>query len=157
MTKAQLETALRNTYLSFISNAISQEMETDALAVSASELAIPCLDNEGNEKWVLIKVSIPRGTRNGQGGYDPYDGYAVAGDYALDCEEKAQKKADAEAKKQKKIAADEKKRAEKKALADANKNLKELRKIKLTEKKEEEECDDYANEYAPHELTEMLN
>ena len=48
-----------------------------------------------------------------------------------------------------------KKRAEKKALAEANKNLKELRKIKLAEKKEE--GDDYANEYAPHELTEMLN
>lgn len=132
MTKAQLETALRNTYLSFISQTISQEMETDVLPVSASELAVPCLDDEGNEKFVLIKVSIPRGTRNGQGGYDPYDGYAVAEDYAQDCVEKAQKKADAEAKKQAKIAKDEQKRAEKKALAEANKNLKELRKIKIT-------------------------
>ena len=155
MTKAQLETALRNKYLSFVSEVISKEMGTDVLPVSASELAIPCLDDENNEKFVLIKISIPRGTRNGQGGYDPYDGYAVAEDYALDLEEKAQKKADAEAKKQKKIAADEKKRAEKKALAEANKNLKELRKIKLTEKKEK--GDNYANEYAPHELTDMLN
>ena len=136
MTKAQLETAIRNRFLSFITQTISQEMEIDALPVSASELAIPCLDDEGNEKWALIKVSIPRGTRNGSGGYDPYDGYAVAEDYALDCEEKAQKKADAEAKKQKKIAADEKKRAEKKALAEANKNLKELRKIQVTPKAE---------------------
>ena len=155
MTKAQLETAIRNRFLSFIAQTISQEMEIDALPVSASELAIPCLDDEGNEKWALVKVSIPRGTRNGAGGYDPYDGYAVAEDYALDCKEKTQKKADAEAKKQKKIIADEKKRAEKKALADANKNLKELRKIKLTEKKEE--GDNYANEYAPHELADMLN
>ena len=136
MTKAQLETAIRNRFLSFITQTISQEMEIDALPVSASELAIPCLDDEGNEKWALIKVSIPRGTRNGSGGYDPYDGYAAAEDYALDCEEKAQKKADAEVKKQKKIAADEKKRAEKKALAEANKNLKELRKIQVTPKAE---------------------
>ena len=136
MTKAQLETNLRNTYLDLIRDMIVDKVETDALAVSASELAIPCLDDEGNEKFVLIKVSIPRGTRNGSGGYDPYDGYAVAEDYALDCEEKAQKKADAEAKKQKKIAADEKKRAEKKALAEANKNLKELRKIKVTPEEE---------------------
>jgi len=136
MTKAQLETALRNTYLSFIAQAISKEMEIDALPVSASELAVPCLDDEGNEKFVLIKVSIPRGTRNGQGGYDPYDGYAVAEDYAIDLEEKAQKKADAEAKKQAKIARDEKARAEKKALAEANKNLKELRKIQVTPKAE---------------------
>ena len=138
MTKAQLETAIRNRFLGFIAQTISQEMEIDALPVSASELAIPCLDDEGNEKWALIKVSIPRGTRNGAGGYDPYDGYAVAEDYALDCEEKAQKKADAEAKKQVKIARDEAKRAEKKALAEANKNLKELRKIKLAEKEEQE-------------------
>ena len=132
MTKAQLETLLRNKFLSFVSDTITQEMETDVLAVSASELAIPTLDEEGNEKFVLIKVSIPRGTRNGEGGYDPYDGYAAAEDYAIDCEEKAQKKADAEAKKQAKIARDEAKRAEKKALAEANKGLKELRKIKLT-------------------------
>ena len=136
MTKAQLETAIRNRFLGFIANSISKELDIDALPVSASELAIPCLDDEGNEKWALIKVSIPRGTRNGAGGYDPYDGYAVAEDYAIDCEEKAQKKADAEAKKQKKIEHDQKVRAEKKALAEANKNLKELRKIKLTEKED---------------------
>lgn len=137
MTKAQLETLLRNKFLSFVSDTISQEMETDVLVVSASELAIPTLDEEGNEKFVLIKVSIPRGTRNGEGGYDPYDGYAAAEDYAIDCEEKAQKKADAEAKKQAKIARDEAKRAEKKALAEANKGLKELRKINLAEKEAE--------------------
>lgn len=136
MTKAQLETAIRNRFLSFISETISQEMEIDVLPVSASELAVPCLDDEGNEKWALIKVSIPRGTRNGAGSYDPYDGYTAAEDYRIDCEEKAQKKADADAKKQAKIAKDEAKRAEKRAVAEANKGLKELRKIRL-EKEEE--------------------
>jgi hypothetical protein len=137
MTKAQLETKLRNLYLDLVREMVSEKVETDALAVSASELAIPCLDEEGNEKFVLIKVSIPRGTRNGQGGYDPYDGYAVAEDYALDLQEKADKKASAEAKKQAKIARDEAKRAEKKAVAEANKNLKELRKVQLEQKEGE--------------------
>ena len=136
MTKAQLETKLRNSFLNFVTEQVQTAFDTDVLAVSASELAIPTLDEEGNEKFVLIKVSIPRGTRNGQGGYDPYDGYAIAEDYAQDCVEKAQKKADVEAKKQAKIAKDEKARAEKKALAEANKNLKELRKIKITPDKE---------------------
>ncbi len=136
MTKAQLETSLRNRFLDMVKEMMENAEETDALRVSASELAIPCLDDEGNEKWVLVKISIPRGTRNGEGGYEPYDGYAVAEDYAIDCEEKAQKKADAEAKKQAKIAKDEQKRAEKKALAEANKNLKELRKIDITPKGE---------------------
>ena len=138
MTKAQLETKLRNSFLNFVTEQVQTAFDTDVLAVSASELAIPTLDEEGNEKFVLIKVSIPRGTRNGQGGYDPYDGYVVAEDYALDCKEKVQKKADADAKKQAKIAKDEQKRAEKKALAEANKNLKELRKIKLEGAKEDE-------------------
>ena len=136
MTKAQLETKLRNECLELLHETLDNKYGCDVLPVSASEIALPVTDAEGNEKWILIKVSIPRGTRNGSGGYDPYDGYAVAEDYALDCEEKAQKKADAEAKKQKKIAADEKKRAEKKALAEANKNLKELRKIQVTPKEE---------------------
>lgn len=151
MTKAQLETALRKTYLEMIKTMLSEQCEIDALPVGASEMAVPCLDAEGGEAWVLIKVSVPRGTRNGSGGYDPYDGYAVAEDYALDLEEKAQKKASAEAKKQAKIAKDEQKRAEKKALAEANKGLKELRKIKLAQKKEEDA--DEGPQYLDHEIS----
>ena len=119
MTKAQLETLLRNDFLSFVGEAIENDREADVLRVSASELAVPCVDAEGNEKWVIVKISIPRGTRNGEGGYDPYDGYAAA-----------------EAKKQAKIAKDQKAREEKKALAEANKGLKELRKIDVTPKGE---------------------
>lgn len=151
MTKAQMETMIRNDFLALIAQAITDTKETDALPVSASEIAVPCLDANGNETWALIKVSIPRGTRNGQGGYDPYDGYAAAEDYQIDLQEKADKKATAEAKKQAKIAKDQAKRAEKAALAEANKGLKELRKIKLSPKKEETEDD--GPQYLDHEVT----
>ena len=137
MTKAQMETMIRNDFLTLIAQAVTEQKETDVLPVSASEIAVPCLDADGNETWALIKVSIPRGTRNGSGGYIPYDGYAVAEDYQLTLQDKADKKAAAEAKKQAKIARDQAKRAEKAALAEANKGLKELRKIKLTPKKDE--------------------
>ena len=136
MTKAQLETALRNECLKLLHETLDNKYGCDVLPVSASEIALPVTDAEGNEKWILIKVSIPRGTRNGAGGYDPYDGYAAAEDYALDLEEKKVKKEASEAKKQAKIAKDEAKRAEKKALAEANKNLKELKKIQITPKEE---------------------
>ena len=136
MTKAELENKLRSDMMKRITHMITEELFTDALVVSASEIAVPLLDAEGNEKFALIKVSIPRGTRNGEGGYIPYDGYHAADDYAIDCAEKAQKKADAEAKKQAKIARDQKAREEKKALAEANKNLHELKKIKVTPVKE---------------------
>ena len=92
-SKASLENALRNEFLKFITEAIQTTFETDALAVSASELAIPCLDEEGNEKWILIKVSVPRGTRNGEGGYTPYDGYEAAQAYTEEKESKAQERA----------------------------------------------------------------
>ena len=136
MTKAQLETKLRNECLEILHETLDNKYGCDVLPVSASEIALPVTDAEGNEKWI---------------------GYAVAEDYAIDCEEKAQKKADVERKKQAKIARDEKARAEKKALAEANKNLKELRKVKLDKPKDEEEGDDYSKEYAPHELADMLN
>lgn len=92
-SKATLENGLRNKFLSFLKEAINKEFDTDTLPVSASEITIPCLDEEGNEKFVLIKVSIPRGTRNGTGGYDPYDGYAASEAYLLEQESKAQEKA----------------------------------------------------------------
>ena len=93
MTKAQVENALRNKFLSLVSEVISKDEETDVLPVRASELAIPCLDEEGNDKFVLIKISVPRGTRNGMCGYDPYDGYAASEAYKLEQESKAQEKA----------------------------------------------------------------
>ena len=132
MTKAQLETKLRNQFLGIIKSHLDSVYALDCLQVSASEFAVPCIDEESNEKYVLIKVSIPRGTRNGEGGYDPYDGYQAAEDYAMTLEDRAEKKAKAEEKKQAKIARDQQKRAEKAALAEANKGLKELRAIKVT-------------------------
>lgn len=92
MNKTQLESLIRTEYLATIQDFLSQRYETDVLPVSSNELAIPCLDAEGNERWAVIKVSTPRGTRNGEGGYIPYDGYALAEDYKLSLEDKAKKK-----------------------------------------------------------------
>lgn len=92
-SKAKLENELRQIMLEHIVDIAEGQMGTDALQVSASELAIPVVDSEGNEKFILVKVSIPRGTRNGQGGYDPYDGYAAADEYKAEQESKAQERA----------------------------------------------------------------
>lgn len=100
MSKAALETAIRNDILQAITELLQAKYETDVMPVSASELTIPVVDAEGNEKFALIKVSIPRGTRNGTGGYSAYDGYAEAEAYRLEAEEKAAKKAASAAKKE---------------------------------------------------------
>lgn len=91
MSKASLETAIRNDILSVLTSFLSEHYETDVMDVSASELTIPVVDAEGNEKFALIKVSIPRGTRNGEGGYTPYDGYAAHDEWELDKADKADK------------------------------------------------------------------
>lgn len=121
MNKATLETAIRNNILAIVRRAIETELNTDALTVSASEIALPVVDAEGNEKFAIVKVSIPRGTRNGNG-YDAYDGYAAADDYKAEQEEKAAKKAASEAKKAQAIALKERK-AEQKKVKNAIQNL----------------------------------
>lgn len=83
-SKAALETLIRNDVLASISDMLQKKFDTDILVVSASELAVPVLDAEGNEKFAVVKVSIPRGTRNGEGGYTEYDGYAAAEMYQED-------------------------------------------------------------------------
>lgn len=120
MSKASMETAIRNTMLENIMKMIDSEYATDALSVSASEIAVPVVDEEGNEKFALIKVSIPRGTRNGDGGYTPYDGYAAAEDYKLDLADKADKVRAREEKKERAAKEKERKANAKKVVRELN-------------------------------------
>lgn len=132
MGKEANKTKVRNAILEEVVKFLEEKFDTYAKAVGSGEYTLLVPDEDGNKMYANVKVSIPRGTRDGEGGYIPYDGYHVAKEYAEECKEKKEKKDAAEAKKQAKIAKDEQKRAEKKALAEANKNLKELRKIKVT-------------------------
>jgi len=121
MSKASLETAIRNDILAAFIDFLSEHYETDVMPVSASELAMPVVDAEGNEKFALIKVSIPRGSRNGDGGYDAYDGYAAAEDWKLVLADKADK----EAKRKEKAERAEKEKERKRNARKVIKNLNE--------------------------------
>ena len=92
MSKATLETAIRNDILTQIEALLTQHYDADVMPVSASELTMPVVDAEGNEKFAVIKVTIPRGTRV-DGGYEPYDGYAAADEWKTVQAEKADKAA----------------------------------------------------------------
>ena len=120
MSKAALETAIRNDILSAITAFLSENYDTDVLDVSASEVTMPVVDAEGNEKFALIKVSIPRGSRNGDGGYDPYDGYAAHEEWELDKADKADKAAKRKEKAERAEKEKERKRAAKKIIKDLN-------------------------------------
>lgn len=118
-SKAALETAIRNQILDFLVDNLSAHFDADVMDVSASELVMPVVDAEGNEKFALIKVSIPRGSRNGDGGYDAYDGYAAHEEWELVKADKADK----EAKRKEKAERAEK---EKERKREARKTIKKL-------------------------------
>jgi hypothetical protein len=92
-SKAVLENGLRSGMIEHILNMITEQYGVTALSVSTSEYAVPVKDAEGNNKYILIKVSIPRGTRDGEGGYIPYDGKQAHEDYVMEMESKAQERA----------------------------------------------------------------
>lgn len=120
MSKASLETAIRNEILTALTDFLTEHFESDVLPVSASELTIPVVDAEGNEKFALIKVSIPRGSRNGDGTYDPYDGYAAAEDWKLVLADRADKAAARKEKAERTEKERERKRAARKVVKDLN-------------------------------------
>lgn len=96
-SKASLENALRSEIMEVIVNALCEHFDLDKEKqieiVGSGEIAIPVVDAEGNDKYPKIKVSIPRGTRNGEGGYIPYDGHEAAVAYKEEKEAKAQERA----------------------------------------------------------------
>lgn len=74
----------------------------EALKVGSAEMAIPVLDKNGDEEWLVVTLKVPTGSRDGEA----YDGYAMAQDYAMKQEAKAAKAKEAAEKKAAKIAKD---------------------------------------------------
>lgn len=100
-SKKVLREALKARYVSGIIEHLELVGE-EVLRTGSNEFAIPCLDDENNEEWVVITVKVPTGSRDGEG----YDGYEVAQDYQLKLKQKAEKAEAAAQAKAKKIARD---------------------------------------------------
>ena len=101
-TKKQLHEEIRNRYLALISEYLTAQGE-EILRVKSNEIAIPCLDEDGNEDFIVMTFKVPTGSRDDG---EAYDGYGMAEQYAESVAEKEEKaKAEAE-KKAKKIARD---------------------------------------------------
>ena len=66
----------------------------EVLQTASNEFAVPVVDSEGGEHYVVITVKIPTGSRDG----DAYDGYAAAEDYRMRQTAKAEKAAEKERK-----------------------------------------------------------
>jgi hypothetical protein len=85
------------------------EQGEEVLRTNSNEIAIPTLDEDGNEEFLVLVFKVPTGSRDG----DAYDGYSMAEDYAMKVRDKAEKAEKAKAEKEKKIARDKAMREQK--------------------------------------------
>lgn len=93
-TAKQARDAVRTRYMNLVSDFLTGK-EEEVLVVGSNEFAIPVVREDGEEDFLVLTFKMPLGSRDG----DPYDGYALAEDYVLRCQQKAEKaKAAAEAK-----------------------------------------------------------
>lgn len=102
-TQTALDNELRAVYIEKVAELFKADGE-EVLRTGSSEVAFPVVDSDGNEKFIVVSVKVPKGER--KDGYVPYDGYSVAEEYEINQREKAEKKAKADVEKAKKIAKD---------------------------------------------------
>ena len=107
-SKKSLHDALRAKYIERVSKFLADAGE-EVLVTGSNEIALPCVDSEGNDEFIVITFKVPTGSRDG----DAYDGYSIAEDFKIKSAEKAEKAKIAAEKKAKKIAQDKKMREEK--------------------------------------------
>ena len=116
LTRKQLDEEIKVRFLEGVFEHLENAGE-EVLRVGSNELALPVVDVDGNERWLVVTFKVPTGSRDG----DAYDGYSMKEDYEMKLAEKAAKAeakaAKAEKDKVKKAKAEEKARA--KAQADA--------------------------------------
>lgn len=106
VSRKMLRESVKSLYLEKMAS-ILKEMGEDVGVTGSNEFNFPVVDSEGNEDFIVVKLVIPTGTRDGE----EYDGYGARNDYTLKLKEKADKAAKAAEAKARKIAQDEKRRA----------------------------------------------
>ena len=102
LTRKQLDEEIKLRFLEGVSEHLENCGE-EVLRVKSNEIALPVVDSEGEERWLVLTFKVPTGERGG----DPYDGYSMAEDYQMSLEKKAAKAAEKEAEAAKKKAKQE--------------------------------------------------
>lgn len=105
---------LRAKYLEKIGQYL-YDLGEEVLQVKSNEIAIPVVDANDEEKFIVITVKVPTGANKG---LEAYDGYAMAEDYTHNLAEKERKAEERKAKKVEKIKRDEEIRRKRKEIAE---------------------------------------
>lgn len=106
ISEAKLRAGVRDVYLAKVREHFTNDGE-DVLTIANNSIAFPVTDDNGNEYFVKVVVSVPTGSRDDK---EPFDGYAVAEQHKMNLEAKAAKKAKAAEEKARKIARDKARR-----------------------------------------------
>lgn len=85
-TAKVLNEEIKVRFLEGVSEHLTQCGE-EVLRTGSNEVAIPVVDEDGNEKWLVLTFKVPTGSRDG----DAYDGYSMAEDYQMKLAEKEAK------------------------------------------------------------------
>ena len=86
LTRKQLDEEIKLRFLEGVVDHLTDVGE-EVLRVGSNEIALPVVDNENNERWLVVTFKVPTGSRDGEA----YDGYSMAEDYKMKLEEKAEK------------------------------------------------------------------
>lgn len=86
LTRKQLDEEIKVRFLEGVTEHLSNVGE-EVLRVGSNELALPVVDAEGEERWLVLTFKVPTGSRDG----DAYDGYSMKEDYEMKLAEKAAK------------------------------------------------------------------
>lgn len=122
LTRKQLDEAIKMRFLEDVTEHLSNAGE-EVLRVGSNEIALPVVDSEGEERWLVVTFKVPTGSRDGE----EYDGYSMKEDYEMKLAEKAAKAEEAARKKAEKIKKDAASRAAKAAAREKAKAEREER------------------------------
>ena len=89
LTRKQLDEEIKVRFLEGVSEHLTNVGE-EVLRVGSNELALPVVDSEGEERWLVLTFKVPTGSRDGEA----YDGYSMKQDYEMKLQEKAEKAAE---------------------------------------------------------------
>ena len=101
-SKKSVNDTLRNRYFSAVSKYLAETLGEEVLVTNSNEVCVPCVDDNGDDSYVVITFKVPTGSRDGEA----YDGYIAAQDYADKVAAKKAKAEKAAAEKAAKIARD---------------------------------------------------
>lgn len=118
-SKKQLHEEIRAKFMKTVTDFLVEQGE-EVLQTGSQEIAIPCVDSEGNDEYMVITFKVPTGSRDGEA----YDGYSMAEEYTIKVRQQAEKAEKAKAEKARKAEKDKAMR-EQKAKAKAEREAKQ--------------------------------